>query len=87
MCMLIVAITLKFCLSFFSITRKWKSESPEPSGVSVKSNRSRESPYNFSEGTETSDLTLVFVFANLLYCSPITEYDLYRGADQKGAPK
>ncbi|XP_039539988.1 NLR family CARD domain-containing protein 3-like [Pimephales promelas] len=44
--------------SDLSITRKWKSESPEPSGVSVKSNRSIDPPFNFSEGTETSDLTM-----------------------------
>ncbi|XDV16794.1 hypothetical protein PO909_016337, partial [Leuciscus waleckii] len=44
--------------SDLSIIRKWKSEFPEPSGVSVKSNRSMEPPFKFSEGTETSDLSM-----------------------------
>ncbi|XP_077053647.1 protein NLRC3-like isoform X2 [Siphateles boraxobius] len=38
--------------------RKRESESPEPSGVSVKSNRSMEPPFKFSKGTETSDLSM-----------------------------
>ncbi|KAF4118092.1 hypothetical protein G5714_000143 [Onychostoma macrolepis] len=42
-----------------SIIRKQRTESPEPSGVSVKTDRSMEHPFKFSDGPVTSDSSLV----------------------------
>ncbi|XP_026092239.1 NLR family CARD domain-containing protein 3-like isoform X2 [Carassius auratus] len=60
-CISVVHTELSYCckmpfLSFVGIRKTQRSESPEPSCVSVKSDTSMDHPFEFSDGPVTSDL-------------------------------